>query len=196
MTASIRSNRFSLRPIRWCATLGLAMGMATALHAQSFEIHSPSLGTDLTLQPEHVFAGFGCQGGNQSPALVWSQPPQGTQSLAITAYDPDAPTGSGWWHWVVYNLPPQTMQLPANAGQVNSQQLPTGAVQGRTDFGTPGYGGACPPVGDAPHRYRFTVHALKVPRLDLPADASAALVGYMLHMNRIASATLEARYGR
>jgi Raf kinase inhibitor-like YbhB/YbcL family protein len=175
---------------------GLAMGLTTALHAQTFEVHSPSLGADLTLKPEHVLAGFGCHGGNQSPALAWSQPPQGTQSLAITAYDPDAPTGSGWWHWVVYNLPPQTQALPPNAGQAHGEQLPPGTVQGRTDFGTPGYGGACPPEGDAPHRYRFTVHALKVPRLELPADASPALVGYMLHMNRIASTTLEARYQR
>lgn len=174
--------------------LVLALGMVTG--AQAFEVQSPSLKPDLLLTQAHVFSGFGCEGGNQSPALTWTQPPEGTQSLAVTVHDPDAPTGSGWWHWVVYNLPAQTTQLPANAGRVDGKGLPAGTVQGRTDYGTTGFGGACPPAGDAPHRYRFTVHALKVPWLDLPADASPALVGYMLHMNRIGSTTLEARYGR
>lgn len=174
----------------------LALGLFASVHAHAFEVQSPSLKPDLLLTQAHVFAGFGCEGGNQSPALTWTQPPEGTQSLAITVHDPDAPTGSGWWHWVVYNLPAQTTQLPANAGRADGKGLPAGTVQSRTDFGTTGFGGACPPVGDAPHRYRFTVHALKVPRLDVPADASPALVGYMLHMNRLASATLEARYGR
>jgi len=186
-----------IKPLPWLTGLGLALALVQSqVHAQGFEVSSPSFTADGRLTQAHVFAGFGCEGGNQSPALVWTTPPEGTQSLAITAYDPDAPTGSGWWHWVVTNLPPQTTQLPANAGRADGQGLPAGAVQGRTDFGTVGYGGACPPPGDAPHRYRFTVHALKVPRLDLPADASAALVGYMLHMNRIASTTVEARYGR
>lgn len=177
-------------------SLLLALGLFASAQAHAFEVQSPSLKPDMLLTAEHVFAGFGCEGGNQSPALTWTQPPEGTQSLAITVHDPDAPTGSGWWHWVVYNLPAQTTQLPANAGRADGKGLPAGTVQGRTDFGTTGFGGACPPVGDAPHRYRFTVHALKVPRLDVPADASPALVGYMLHMNRLASATLEARYGR
>ncbi len=180
------------RPLGWV----LALGLFASAHVQAFEVQSPSLKPDLLLTPAHVFAGFGCEGGNQSPALTWTQPPEGTQSLAITVHDPDAPTGSGWWHWVVYNLPAQTTQLPANAGRTDGKGLPAGTVQGRTDYGTTGFGGACPPAGDAPHRYRFTVHALKVPRLDVPADASPALVGYMLHMNRLASATLEARYGR
>lgn len=191
----------SLRRVSLPAATGMAsllgvLGLLAGAPAQAFEVKSPSLGTDLRLTQEQVFAGFGCKGGNRSPALTWSAPPAGTQSLAVTVHDPDAPTGSGWWHWVVYNLPPQTTQLPANAGRADGQGLPPGTVQGRTDYGTTGFGGACPPVGDAPHRYRFTVHALKVPRLDLPADASPALVGYMLHMNRLASTTLEARYGR
>ncbi|MBE0589398.1 MAG: YbhB/YbcL family Raf kinase inhibitor-like protein [Hydrogenophaga sp.] len=173
-----------------------ALGLLTGAQAQAFEVRSPSLTPDLRLTQAHVFSGFGCEGGNQSPALTWTQPPEGTESLAITVHDPDAPTGSGWWHWVVYNLPPQTTQLPADAGRADGQGLPAGAVQGRTDYGSTGFGGACPPAGDAPHRYRFTVHALKVPRLELPAEASPAMVGYMLHMNRIGSATLEARFGR
>ena len=186
------------RPLRVGAAIAAlaTIGLAPAAHAQAFALTSPDFAEGSTLPQRFEFKGFGCAGDNQSPALRWSGAPAGTQSFAVTAYDPDAPTGSGWWHWVVTNLPPQTTQLPANAGRADGQGLPAGAVQGRTDFGNVGYGGACPPVGDAPHRYRFTVHALKVPRLDLPADASAALVGYMLHMNRIASTTVEARYGR
>ena len=191
----------SLRCVFLPSATGIAsllgvLGLLASAPAQAFEVKSPSLGTDLRLTQAHVFSGFGCEGGNQSPALTWTQPPEGTQSLAVTVHDPDAPTGSGWWHWVVYNLPAQTTQLPANAGRADGKGLPAGTVQGRTDYGTTGFGGACPPAGDVPHRYRFTVHALKVPRLDLPADASPALVGYMLHMNRIGSTTLEARYGR
>jgi Raf kinase inhibitor-like YbhB/YbcL family protein len=190
----------ALRLLRKTSALTTALmgslGLLTGAQAQAFEVRSPSLKPDLRLTQAHVFSGFGCEGGNQSPALTWTQPPEGTQSLAITVHDPDAPTGSGWWHWVVYNLPPQTTQLPTDAGRADGQGLPAGAVQGRTDYGSIGFGGACPPAGDAPHRYRFTVHALKVPRLELPAEASPALVGYMLHLNRIASATLEARFGR
>ena len=97
---------------------------------------------------------------------------------------------------MVYDLPAGTTGLDAGAGSADGKQLPAGAVQGRTDYGTPGFGGACPPPGDAPHRYRFTVHALKVERLDLPPDASAAMVGYMIHLNSLGQATLETRYGR
>lgn len=170
--------------------------VAPAHAATPFALSSPTLRPGAKLGPEQVLNGFGCQGGNVSPALRWQNPPAGTQSFAITVYDPDAPTGSGWWHWVVYNLPANTRALPAQAGDANGQLLPSGAVQGRTDFGAPGFGGACPPVGDKPHRYIFTVHALKVPQLDLPADASAALVGFMLHANRLGQASLTARYSR
>ena len=196
MTAGTTPFRLLKSTSTWATAVVAATGFLTGAQAQTFEVRSPSLTSDMRLTQEHVFSGFGCEGGNRSPALAWTPPPAGTQSLAITVHDPDAPTGSGWWHWVVYNLPPQTSHLPVNAGRANGQDLPVGTVQGRTDYGTTGFGGACPPTGDAPHRYRFTVHALKVARLDLPSDASPALVGYMLHMNRIASATLEARYGR
>ena len=174
----------------------LAIGISAALssHAADFKLSSPSLTAGGTLPEKHVLNGFGCQGANFSPALRWEAAPAGTQSFAVTAYDPDAPTGSGWWHWVVYNLPAHALALPENASK--AQTLPAGAVEGRTDFGTAGYGGACPPAGDKPHRYIFTVHALKTPRLDLPADASAAMVGFMLHMNHLGSATLQVHYHR
>ena len=111
-------------------------------------------------------------------------------------YDPDAPTGSGWWHWVVYNLPASATGLPEGAGSADGKGLPAGAAQGRTDFGAPGFGGACPPAGDKPHRYVFTVYALKTDKLEVPADGSAALVGFMIHANQIGHASFTARYGR
>ena len=143
-----------------------------------------------------VHSAMGAGGENLSPGLSWSGAPQGTKSFALTLYDPDAPTGSGWWHWVVYNIPAGTTQLEAGAGDVSGSRLPVGALQGRTDYGSHGFGGACPPVGDKPHRYIFTVYALKTDKLDVPADASAALIGYMINANKLAKATLKAKYAR
>jgi Raf kinase inhibitor-like YbhB/YbcL family protein len=128
--------------------------------------------------------------------LKWSGAPKDTKSFAVTVYDPDAPTGSGWWHWVLFNLPSSVTELAENAGDASGSALPVGAVQGRTDFGKGGFGGACPPVGDKPHRYIFTVYALKADKLDVPADATAALVGYMIHANQLAKASFTAKYGR
>lgn len=143
-----------------------------------------------------MYKGFGCEGGNLSPALIWTDVPPETKSFAVTAYDPDAPTGSGWWHWVVYNIPAETTELKTGAGSGDGSQLPPGAVQGRTDFGTSGYGGPCPPKGHGTHHYHFTVHALKVEKLDVSPDATAALVGYMINANRLAKATLTGLYSR
>lgn len=168
----------------------------TQAYAADFSVNSPTIRSDQPLREAHVFNGFGCDGQNVSPALNWNNPPAGTQSFAITMYDPDAPTGAGWWHWVVYNIPASAQGLPANAGVVGSAHLPSGAVQGRTDFGVSGYGGACPPKGSQPHRYQITVHALGVSQLTLPADASAALVGFMIHSNRLGSASLQVEYAR
>ena len=172
------------------------LGISACLHshAAEFKLSSSSLQANGQLPEAHVLNGFGCQGDNRSPALQWENEPEGTRSFAITAYDPDAPTGSGWWHWVVYNLPANARSLPENASQ--GQVLPKGAVQGRTDFGSTQYGGACPPAGDKPHRYIFTVHALKAAHIALPADASAAMVGFMIHMNKLDSASLQVRYQR
>ena len=139
---------------------------------------------------------MGCTGDNKSPALEWKNPPEGTKSFALMVHDPDAPTGSGFWHWVVYNIPASATELPEGAGGTDGKGLPAGAAQGRTDFGSAGFGGACPPKGDKPHRYIFTVHALKTDKIEVPADASAALVGFMLNANRLAKASFEARYGR
>jgi Raf kinase inhibitor-like YbhB/YbcL family protein len=169
---------------------------ASAAHAAGFTLTSPTIKPGSMLTEAQVFKGFGCEGKNTSPALKWSGAPSGTKSYAVTVYDPDAPTGSGWWHWVVYNIPASATELPEGAGGTDGKGLPAGTAQGRTDFGSAGFGGACPPKGDKPHRYIFTVHALKTDKIEVPADASAALVGFMLNANRLAKASFEARYGR
>lgn len=164
--------------------------------AADFTLTSPDVRSGGTIGDAYIFNSFGCTGGNQSPALSWSGAPAGTKSFAVTVYDPDAPTGSGWWHWVVFNIPASVSQLPRNAGDAQGQGLPAGSIQGRTDFGKPGYGGPCPPAGDKPHRYQFTVYALKTDKLPLDENAPAAMVGFYLHQNLIKKAVLNATYGR
>jgi hypothetical protein len=111
-------------------------------------------------------------------------------------HDPDAPTGSGWWHWVVWNIPANVLSLPAGAGDPAAMLLPPGVMQGNTDFGTPGYGGPCPPPGSGPHHYHFRLHALKVEKLDLPATATAAFVGFNVKANGLGTAELMATFSR
>ena len=183
-----------------CLALGLAAGLAAqpAL-AQSgkFTVSSPDVAQGKKIGDRYVFSGFGCTGANVSPALEWKNAPQGTQSFAVTVYDPDAPTGSGWWHWLAFNIPATTTMLAAGAGDTAGTGLPVGTIQGRTDFGAPGYGGPCPPKGDKPHHYTFTVYALKVATLpSVDANSPAAMVGYFLNANALGKASLTAVYGR
>lgn len=161
-----------------------------------FVLSSPDIPAGGTIPQEFEFNSFGCTGRNESPVLRWQGAPAGTQSLALTVYDPDAPSGSGWWHWMVVDLPPTTTELQANAGAAGSATLPTGARQIRNDYGSFAWGGVCPPPGDKPHRYVFTVHALSVPRLDIPDDATAALAGFMINAHALATASFTALYGR
>ena len=139
--------------------------------------------------------GFGCAGGNLSPQLSWSGAPEDTKSFALTCFDPDAPTGSGFWHWVAVNIPANVASLALGAGSAGGS-MPAGALQTRTDFGAPGYGGPCPPEGDHPHRYLFTLHAVGLDRLPVEADTSAAVVGFMLNFNTLAKAVLMGLYKR
>jgi Raf kinase inhibitor-like YbhB/YbcL family protein len=182
----------------WIAVVGIgALGSSVAANAQSMSVTSPDIKEGATMANEQVFKGFGCTGGNVSPALSWSGAPTGTKSFAVTMYDPDAPTGSGWWHWVVFNIPPNTTSLPKDAGDVKKKLMPSGAIQSRTDFGSDGYGGPCPPPGK-PHHYQITVFAVDVDKLpDAKNDnASAALVGFDLNSHTLAKATLTGLYGR
>jgi len=177
--------------------IGIALAAAScAAGAAGFTLSSSDVSPKAKIAEKYVLNSFGCTGGNVSPALSWKNLPAGTQSLALTVYDPDAPTGSGWWHWIVYDIPTGARELPSGFGNSEKAQLPGGTMQGRTDFGKPGWGGPCPPKGDKPHRYTFTLHALKTPKLEVPADASSALIGYMIHVNEIAKARFVAPYGR
>jgi Raf kinase inhibitor-like YbhB/YbcL family protein len=165
----------------------------------AFTVRSSSFKDGDYLAGEHILSadyGFGCQGGNKSPHLAWSGAPPGTKSFAVTCFDPDAPTGSGFWHWLVVNIPAGVSELAADAGNRSAPRLPVGALQTRTDFGTPGYGGPCPPQGDHPHRYLFTVFAVGADSLQVTADTSAAVVGFQLHFNTLAKAAIMGLYKR
>ena len=126
--------------------------------------------------------------GNTSPHLKWSGAPEGTKSYAVTCYDPDAPTGSGFWHWTVANIPADVTELPSGG------PMPAGAVEGRTDYGEPGFGGAAPPPGHGPHRYIFTVFAVDTEQLDVTPDNSGAVFGFNLHVHTLARASITATY--
>jgi Raf kinase inhibitor-like YbhB/YbcL family protein len=136
-----------------------------------------------------------CRGQNVSPALKWSGAPEGTKSFALLVHDPDAPTGSGWWHWVAYNIPAATTSLAAGAGDAKKNLMPAGATQGRNDYGTTGYGGPCPPPGK-PHHYNFRLYALKVAKLELPEGASAAAISFNVRAQALGTAELTGLYGR
>ena len=159
----------------------------------SFRIFSNVLEDGGTLPKEQVFNQLGFDGKNVSPHLAWDGVPDGTKSFVITAYDPDAPTGSGWWHWVVVDVPGSVRELPHGAGS-GLAALPAGAIQTRTDFGSAGYGGAAPPAGPA-HRYIFTVYAVGAEGLGLDAEASGAMVTFMTNMNLLGKASLTVTYG-
>lgn len=158
----------------------------------TFTLLSNDLKEGEKMPERHVFNGMGYQGDNISPHLAWNQVPAGTKSFVVTVYDPDAPTGSGWWHWLVANLPANTLLLPQGAGS-GQDALPTGAIQARTDFGKAGYGGAAPPKGET-HRYIFTVHALDVETIDVDENSSGAVVGFNVHFHSLGSASLTVTY--
>lgn len=171
----------------------LAAALTAGVAQADFAVTSTDIRAGATMPLTQVFNSFGCTGGNVSPSLAWSGAPAGTRSFAVTIYDPDAPTGSGWWHWLVINLPASTKGFATGASPAG---LPAGAVETRTDFGKPGYGGPCPPVGDKPHHYIVTVYALKTDKIDLGPDTPAAMVGYFLNQQKLATASLTALYAR
>ena len=174
---------------------GFCLFAAPAL-AGGFTVTTPAFLPGGTIPTTEVLNGLGCTGDDRSPALAWSGAPAGTQSYAVTMYDPDAPGGRGWWHWTVFNIPASVHGLVAGAGAANSRGLPPGAGEGRTDFGFSYYGGPCPPAGDRPHRYRITVYALKRAHLPLDARSSPAQVSAQLRDNVLAAAQIIGSYGR
>jgi len=164
------------------------------LQAQTFTLKSKDIGGQLTKNQE--FNGFGCDGKNISPQLSWENAPKDTKSFAVTVYDPDAPTGSGWWHWVIFDIPSSINELVTNAGNNETNLAPKNAIQSLTNYGKSGFGGACPPEGHGLHQYIFTVYALKTDKLGLNTETNPAIVGYYLHNNTLAKATIVAYYKR
>jgi Raf kinase inhibitor-like YbhB/YbcL family protein len=165
--------------------------MPLTLSSDSFK-EGEHLGMDHVLSAEF---GFGCEGGNKSPHLRWAGAPEGTRSFALSCYDPDAPTGSGFWHWVVVNIPANVTELPLGAGSEGGS-MPGGALQTRTDVGKPGYAGPCPPPGHGVHRYVFTIFAVGAEQLPVNEDTSAAVVGFNLHFATLEKATLTGLFER
>lgn len=152
-----------------------------------FRIWSHSYKEDDEMPNAQRYHGMGQNGGNLSPSLFWEDAPDNTKSFVITMYDPDAPTGSGWWHWVVVNISPNITHLVEGAS--SNKLLPEGAIEIRNDFGQKEYGGGAPPPGK-PHRYIITIHALNIARIDVTPSSTPAFVGFNVHHHSLASAQL------
>ena len=158
----------------------------------SFEVVSDDISHGQTLDRLHVHGSAG--GGDESPQLSWSGAPTDTQSYAVTCFDPDAPTVSGWWHWLVVDLPASVHSLPQNAGAADGSHLPQGALQLRSDFGSFGFGGAGPPQGDPDHRYFFVIHAIDVTSLGITSDVPPAMASFNITAHTIARAEIVGTY--
>jgi Raf kinase inhibitor-like YbhB/YbcL family protein len=170
---------------------------AVGAGAQTFSLSSPDFKPDEPLATKFTANVLGCKGANISPALQWNNPPPGTKSFALMVHDPDAITGgAGIWHWVVINIPASATSIEQGAGSADGARMPVGSKQVSTDYGAPGWGGPCPPIGHKPHSYNFTLYALKVERIDLPPTATASHAGFLINRNAIGMAHLTAIYGR
>jgi Raf kinase inhibitor-like YbhB/YbcL family protein len=190
---SIRSCAFAAVVILCAATINIARSASSSHFVLSSS--DPQLAISVPLI--YTAKAFGCTGGNLSPPLLWSGAPAGTKSFVVTLFDPDErSTPSGWWHWVLYDLPGNISELPAGAGVEHSKHLPTEALQGRSDLGEDAYHGPCPDKGDPPHRYVFTIYALNVAKLPVPADSSGAMVTSVAQEHLLAKAVFVAHYGR
>jgi Raf kinase inhibitor-like YbhB/YbcL family protein len=162
-----------------------------------FTVTSSDAAEGKTLSEPQLSGAFGVPGGEDvSPQLSWSGAPEGTQSYVVTCYDPDAPTGSGFWHWAVADIPASVTELPTGAGTPGGGDLPDGAVTLPNDGGMRGYIGAAPPPGHGEHRYYFAVHAVDVPSLELPEGASPAFLGFNLFSHTLGRAVLQAVFQR
>lgn len=184
--------------------LPLALATLAAPAAMAFTIESTQVPADAQIGDAQVFDGFGCTGGNVSPELTWSDAPEGTQSFALIMFDPDAPTGvGGFTHWIVYNIPADATSLPEGAGAQDGAALPAGAKMAGNSYGFGGYGGPCPPEGDTPHRYQFTLYAIGKAALEIPDGATSAVAGFFINAYSVkdadgkpATAYLEGTFGR
>jgi Raf kinase inhibitor-like YbhB/YbcL family protein len=171
------SARLRLLAVVVVGAVGVITAQVKSAPRSHFVLSSPDARLAVRVPDEYTANVFGCTGGNVSPALQWNGAPEGTKSFVVTLFDPDVrDTGSGWWHWVVYDLPAIVNSLPKGAGVEHSSILPAGTQQGRTDLGNDAYHGPCPDKGQPPHHYMFTIYALSVAKLDVPPAASGAIV--------------------
>jgi Raf kinase inhibitor-like YbhB/YbcL family protein len=161
----------------------------------SFTVTSENVTHGQQMSDNQVYNSFGMTGQNISPQLSWSGFPAETRSFAVTIFDPDAPTGSGFWHWVVIDVPASVTSLPAGAGDATGSGLPAGAFHVRNDYMTKDFGGAAPPAGDPPHRYVMAVHAVDVETLGINSDVSPAVAGFNLRFHTIGRGLLVPVYG-
>ncbi|HEY1720590.1 MAG TPA: YbhB/YbcL family Raf kinase inhibitor-like protein [Magnetospirillaceae bacterium] len=179
--------RFTIAAV---AALGL-FGSGVA-NAADFSVSSGEIKSHHKISDEQVAGIFGCKGGDVSPSLTWKDAPANTKSFAIMIYDPDAPTGSGFWHWVAFNIPATTTSIAKGA---SGKSMPAGTIESRTDFGVPGYHGPCPPPGPA-HHYHVRVFAVDIPAIEgADANTSAAVIGFNLHFHTLAKAEIVGMYG-
>jgi Raf kinase inhibitor-like YbhB/YbcL family protein len=194
--ALMKGQRFQLTVTAVIAAVAALAGSVVA--AQPFRLMSPDLPSGKPIGDQFTANAFGCHGANRSPALQWTGMPAGTKSLAITMYDPYKPPASGWWHWIVYDLPATTTGLSREAGSAGSTNLPMGAKQVLPDGDAPQphYYGPCPDVGDPPHQYVITVYALSVEHLDIPSTSTAANADYVIASKMLAKASITRPYRR
>lgn len=169
----------------------LALSILIAGSAQAMELKSKDIKEGHPMAKTFEYNSFGCSGGNMSPQLSWSDVPAGTKSFAITAYDPDAPSGSGFWHWIAYDIPATVTQIPRG---VNIARI--GGKEAHIDYGIAGFGGACPPEGHGMHRYQFTVWALPTEKLELSPETPSAIFGFNLNAKALGKAVLTSTYTR
>jgi Raf kinase inhibitor-like YbhB/YbcL family protein len=184
-----------MKPVGWAALFGMAVAMAS--QASDFVLTSPDARLVASVPEKYTAKAFGCSGGNVSPALSWHGAPAGTKSFVLTLFDPDErSTPSGWWHWVLYDLPPSTDHLSEGAGALSGKALPAGAQQGRSDLGEDAYHGPCPAAGDPPHRYVFTLYALDVAKLPVTPESSGGMVTSVVQDHLLGKTVFVAHYGR
>ncbi len=176
----------------------LFCAQAFATEKSEFTLTSPDLPPGKPVADILVGHDYGCKGPGLSPELIWKNAPTGTKSYAITMFDNFTPPASGWWHWLVYNLPATTHSVPRNAGTLDGKNLPAGAKQGLADGEVPEhrYFGPCPDIGDKPHHYVITVYALSVDHLEIPATSTGAQIDYVISSKVLAKASIDSTYAR
>lgn len=187
-----------MRRVTAALVIGIGIGMNAWAADPVFTLVSPDLPAGKPIGEQFTANAFGCHGPNESPTLQWSHAPAGTKSFAVTMFDPYRPPASGWWHWVVYDIPATTTQLARKAGDPGSSAMPQGAKQAKPDGEAPEahYYGPCPDAGDPPHHYTITVYAISVDHLNVPGTSTPANIDYEISTKTLAKATLVRLYSR